>query len=167
MPGEQPWVTAEPPPPGDLHLRATVPKPAVPNGGARNKASQLAQQSGKARGMGPEHAVPHGNPVTGIRSCWKHKQAGTRLSFLLPRARNSPAGSNLSKPGVNWGRSSQSSWAAVAAHLAGSAAGLCYPEDRGWRKGRKRHHTGLGCDSKAHSGWKVPLEQRGAGEGFS
>lgn len=40
MPGEQPWVTAEPPPPGDLRLRATVPKPAVPNVGARNKASR-------------------------------------------------------------------------------------------------------------------------------
>lgn len=39
MPGEQPRVTAEPPPP-DLRLGATVPKLAVPNSGARSKATR-------------------------------------------------------------------------------------------------------------------------------
>lgn len=41
--------------------------------------------------MVPEHILPHGNPVTGIRSCWKHKQAETSPSLLRPSASTSPA----------------------------------------------------------------------------
>ena len=64
--------------------------------------------------MVPEHVVPHRNPVTGIRGCWKHKQAETSPSLVLPGARNQPhIAQRAAKPGLNQGRSSWSSWGAA------------------------------------------------------
>lgn len=73
--------------------------------------------------MVPEHVLPHGNgnPVTGIRGCWKHKQADKPFR-PAPWSREQPCiAQSAAKPGVNRDRSSQSSWGA-----AGTTSGrLC------------------------------------------